>query len=1323
MKLLENLNKISPRLTVDEKPTGSCVIVEIESTTYVFTAKHCLRALVEKISLDFYDIKKSNFQCYEYKIAELEMIIPDASVDLVILKILSTTPKLNIPSVKIAKDIFSESKDYIINGFFTGNNFTSPEKLKVFFTDLDENGFRVGTNEKLDDDINSAQENIIGLSGSGVFMEVNREIYLLGITSTFINKIQRFKIIDFELVEKAMPQIKIYNKEEIPFESTNIELYKDFQRQLVEAESYIKDFKPITAQTEVEKIQKAIEISSLPHKDKEKLIAECYYISGVALVSLEKETKKASELWIKAYNSQPLIQKYKERAATAYFHLKDYPKSLELIEKVLEKDSFNPRVWALKVALSTDEIEVPSIVLEKPRFIYNKFINDTSKKEIATIEDLKNHFGHIPESIFTPEITEIDFDNYQFYLFLGIYFLNAENEKIRILKHEKELNLISIREKKGTDILNSIYQKLSKTEIEDTNLIRQAAFYYELSKYKENPTKRLAQRLADLFIDDSLISLTLLKVFDIVFALLDHELYDDAIQVIDKSEFEKYDINFILIRATTLQKLKKDEDAKGYFIKFLNKIKEGQNVLDEVAFQNLMLTIEQLQKFKYEDSEIFTCIQNKTFEKKYLKDLIEGFSFKFSLEKREFCREKANAVFTHWNQLPVSHRIALISIYAGIGDLDKAIELFRQIIDIKDTLLLSQYIDLLWYSNKHREELLERLEYWRNNCEPRLDYLKWEISINQIIDNYLKIEEICKFGLTKFIENNELKLHLTDVLHKQNKTDELELLLDDSIYELSSKTDEVFYLASICIHAKKYDLSLELAYRELKKYPENPEIKMSYWGIINKIESSKTFDTIEVVELNTIVETEINNEKHYYDIMQDGFNSNPIVKAIFKKRIGETVEIKSNFQEGELKIVGIYNKYIGEVRKILLDVEKPFANGLPLKSVSIPKDENDDFNIDEFNSKLRKQFGNEGLIRKIENERVIEEYKNKEIGISQLCNYIFQGNYFDCYDAITSDINFGIIVQPLIKHPNYKINHNTSFVLDFSAILLFHELSESIDFTKSKFYISQSTKDIIVQEVQNLETDRSENFSMSILPDRVIPFFYPENHIANKLKKARDILHWVERFCKIDYIFNFINEDRIIEGMNKKLTEKYFINTMLISTKPNRFLISDDLMVSNLQAVPTISTEFFFKLHNDKLWEIAKSKMIESNYFGLTLTAETIYHSFEKNRFILKKEINHFNSTLKNLAGFYNPNVNNIIESIKFIKYIYSIPLDMPMRTNLTKQIFIALLKEPYFDLTKRNLNIMIHRIEKELHLLGDAPNVVKQSLNDVIRNLSMKFV
>lgn len=114
MKLLENLNKISPRLTVDEKSTGSCVIVEIESTTYVFTAKHCLRALVEKISLDFYDIKKSNFQCYEYGIAEFEMIIPDDSVDLVILKILSTTPKLNIPNVKIAKDIFSENKDYLI---------------------------------------------------------------------------------------------------------------------------------------------------------------------------------------------------------------------------------------------------------------------------------------------------------------------------------------------------------------------------------------------------------------------------------------------------------------------------------------------------------------------------------------------------------------------------------------------------------------------------------------------------------------------------------------------------------------------------------------------------------------------------------------------------------------------------------------------------------------------------------------------------------------------------------------------------------------------------------------------------------------------------------------------------------------------------------------------------------------------------------------------------------------------------------------------------------------------------------------------------------
>lgn len=1321
------LNKVTVRISNDNKSVGSGVVFNSGIETYIITAKHCIKDTDKSLKIDFYDSVNEIFISENFNVDNFDLLQSDnPKIDIVLIRI--KNKKIEqwkaIPEVKFANSVFDIQKNFVFRGFPKAYNNEKPVNINVELIDQNNNFFIIKPNDEIfDSSTVEHEENMQGLSGSGVFFTLQSDVYLIGIISKFIGEFLRFKAFDIAFIKSFIPKIKIYNKEEIPFESLNFELLQDFKRQLNESKKYIFDFKPKTALEELERIKIAVENSLLPYKEKETLNAEFYYLKGVAQIALENSSNEPLEFFIKAYNINSDNIEYQERAAQAFYKFKNEEKAFELSEKVLQKDDYNARIWSLKLRLSPNTEDIPEPVKKKPRFIYNKFISLFDNKEIASITDLQEHFGHIPDTIPTPKLEDINFENYQYYLFTAIYFLNSENEKIRILKYKNEIPIISEREKKGVEIINVIYSKFAQTEIEDTNLFQQAKFYHELAKYKNNPTKRQASRLADLFIDEKLISQTLMKVFDIVFALLDHELYDDAIQIIDKSEFEKYDINFILIKATTLQKLEKEENAKECFIKYLHKIKEGQNELDEVAFQNLMLTIEQLQKHEYDDNEIYTCLQNKTFEKKYLKDLIEGFAFKLNLEKRGFCKEKAETVFTYWKQLTLSHQVALISIYAGIGDLDKAIELFRQIIDIKDTIHLSQYINLLWYSGKHREELLERLEFWRNNYQPRLDYLKWEISINQIIDNYPRIEEICKLGLTKFIENNELKLHLIDVLHKQNKTDELAPLLDDSIYELSSKTDEVFYLAAICIYAKKYDLSLELAYRELKKYPENPEIKMSYWGITNKIESFKTFETIDVVELNTIVETEINNEKHYYDVMQDGFNSNPIVKAIFKKRIGETIEIKSNFQECELKIVGIYNKYIGEVRKILLDVEKPFANGLPLKSVSIPKDDNDDFNIDEFNSKLREQFGNEGLIRKIENERVIEEYKNKEIGISQLCNYIFQGNYFDCYDAITSDINFGIIVQPLIKHPNYKINHDTSFVLDFSAILLFHELSESIDFTKFKFYISQSTKDIIVHEVYNLETDRSGNFSMSILPDKVVPFFYPENHIANRLKKVRDILHWVERFCKMDYIFNFINEDRIIEGMNKKLTEKYFINTMLISTKPNRFLISDDLMVNNLQAVPTISTEFFFKLHNDKLWEIAKSEMIELNYVGLTLTAETLYNSFEKGRFIIKNKRNSLQNALKSLQGSNNPNVENINESIRFIKDLFSIKIDLPLRVSLTKQVFIAILKEPYFDKTKSNLKVIYGTIESELHLLGDAPKVVKECLNSVIRDLSMKFV
>lgn len=1315
MKYLENLYKIAPKLKIDGNNTGSCVVLKENETIYILTAKHCLQNLISNISLDFYDISGDEFVSYNLENNDYETIISDESIDLVILRIKSGITMPNIPIIRLAKEVFATQKQFFIQGFLTGNDFRRPEKISVHYTDLDENGFRVGTNEKLDDEVCNAVDNVEGLSGSGVFFTINNEIYLVGITKKFTGKIQRFIIIDFEKVAEQLPELKIYNEDEIPFESPNIELSRDFKRQLSEAEEYVYNFKPITAQTKVERLRKVIELSSLPQKDKTQLLIESDYINAIALINLEKDIPKSSELLINAYNVFPDNPKYRERAASAYF-LKDNDKSLQLVNEVLKENSFNPRAWALKNALSNYTLEIPSFVLDKPRFIYNNMVLRLGQA-MNKIEDLQPDFGHLTETVPTPTLSEIDYDSFNYYLFLGIYFIDSGNNGYRIIGQES--NKVTPKVKKGAEILEVIFKKISTTELKETHFFKQAEFFFEHSKYKINPKERQANRLYDLFIDDEFTSTKMFKAFDIAFALFDHKLYKQVIEVIEKSEIEKNDLSFYLLRAAALKALGKIDDSKKYYVKFLEEIKH----IDIIALRNSLGTITSLQELYDESVEsdyLYKLLQGKTHGKPYYQDLLNGYILRLNPDKKGECAIIAqNLSNSFWGELEFNEKIIVISIFVGAGEFEKAITYLKPILDFeKEHPYLDNYIDFLWISGGYTSELLLLLEKWRLNFSPMLKFLNYELKLYNTIDNYPKIEEICSFGLEKFRDNKVFKYDLIRALYKQDKLLDLDILLNDSLLNLNFPTDGMFFLSRVCLTVNKIDLGLKLAYNELKKYPQNIDVQMSYWKIFIFSESKISILNPKIIELDTVVELEIDGESELFDVTQDSFNSNPIIEKIYNQKLGDVVQIKTEYQDNIVTIKAIYDKYLGELKKIMFKVDKPLAGGLPLESIQFAEDNDDNFNLESFEEKLKKKYGQKGLLRKIELDKVIEQYQKKEIGFSGLCQSLFYGNPFDCFESIIKDVNLGVNIIPLISQHPFQRAKETEFVLDFTTILLFHWLSEEIDFKGYRFYISQSTKDIAINYLRELRSSQKEKMSLSILPDKVVPIFYPDNYVEKKLERMMKILQWIDDYCTVDYIDNFLDDEDMINAIPSELDRRYLLNTLLIANKPNRILVTDDTFYFLNPIIPVITSEHLFKSVDSQLWEIAKCKMIQLNYKGLTLTQNTLSAIFDKSRVIIKSNTLLFQNALKSLPGSHNPNKSNLDEAIGFIKYIYSIPLDKSQRIMITKQVFIAILKEHYFDLTSDNFRLIYSKIDISLNLLGDAPNIVKNSFEEVRRDL-----
>ena len=1317
MKYLENIYRISPKLKIDGKNTGSSVILNEDGTRYVLTAKHCLKNLNSKISLDFYNTSNGEFESYDLVDGDYKIIPTDESSDMAILKIKSEVQMPGIPSIKLADDVFNKNKDFFLQGFFTGNEFQKPEKIKVYYTDLDESGFRVGTTEKLEDEVSSAQENVEGFSGSGCFFEINQEIYLIGITKKFVSKIQRFIILDLEQVRKNISPIQIYDESQIPFDSPNIELIRDFKRQLSEAEEYVCHFKPITAQIEVERIQKSIELSSIPSKDKDSLLAECSFIKGIALISLEKNGNESNELLIKAYNLVPDVIKYKERAASVFYIIDKQDARIPiLIDEVLSKDPYNPRVWALKNALSNTDEVIPELVLAKPRYRYNTFILRNGGNRKLRIKNLDFDFEHILENEILVNSEDIIYDSFQYYMFLGIYFLNSENGNIRILAKDKnkEIPSVTSKAKKGAEILRIIIEKLSDSEIKNTNDYKQINFFFEYSKYKIQPTKRQAQRLYDLFIDDEFTSKVLFKAFDIAFALLDYDLHNEVVEVIESSGAEEIDIHFRLIRAGSLQAIGKTEDAKVLLKKYLKEIDE----LDSRSLRNTTEAITTLQSLGEDSNDIFHIIQGKTFNRPYYKDLLDAYTLRLIQDKRDECSEIADRlVKVYWEELEFNEKVMVIAILGAIGDLKKAIVLFKPILNTdKEHHFLENYIEMLWICKGDNSELLQLLKKWRLNFSANSNFLRYEIELNIRLDNYLQIEEICIYGLEKFPQNERFKYLLIYVLFRQNKLLDITKYLDDSLLNLDLSTEEMLNLSKICISSDNIELGLEIAYSQLIKYPDNIDIQMCYLNIFISSESTVSILNPKNVGLDTVVELEIDGISELYDVTHDSINSNPIIQKVFNQKLYGELQIKTIYQDNIVVIKAIYNKYLGEVKKIFLKVSKPLAGGLPLKLIKFG--DNDSLKLESFEKKLKQDYGQQGLLRKIELDKVIEKYQKREIGFFELCQSLFNGNPFDCFESITKDFNLGITIVPLIAQKSFQLTEETELVLDFSTILLFFNLSDEIDFKGYKFYISQSLKDILNNYIRELKGNQKEKMALSILPDKVVPIFYPDNYVQEKLERMTKLLAWVEDSCIVDYIDNFLDDENILNEIPNQIEKRYVFNTLMIANKPNRFLVTDDIFYYKNPIIPVITSEHLFKSIDSQLWEIAKEKMIQLNYKGLTLTKSTLCVIFEKSRIITKSNTFLFFNALKSLQGSYNPNKENVDEAIKFIKYIYSIPLDKNQRVAITKQVFIAILNEHYFDLTLQNLSMIYSKIDVSLNLLGEGPNIVKRCFKEVWTDL-----
>ena len=168
-------------------------------------------------------------------------------------------------------------------------------------------------------------------------------------------------------------------------------LLNDYQKQLKNIEQLLNEFKPKTALSLLEDIEKRINDSQLKNDN---ITSKILFLKASCKSELREYSTTANE-FVQAYLLNKTDQKLKEKACVEYLNLGDEEKSLELTEEILAVDGNNLNAWYVKLLISKDLeksfFEVPKIVSENYDFqlnIMHWIVKNSKSKFIEDMEKL-----------------------------------------------------------------------------------------------------------------------------------------------------------------------------------------------------------------------------------------------------------------------------------------------------------------------------------------------------------------------------------------------------------------------------------------------------------------------------------------------------------------------------------------------------------------------------------------------------------------------------------------------------------------------------------------------------------------------------------------------------------------------------------------------------------------------------------------------------------------------------------------------------------------------------------------------------------------------
>lgn len=1029
-------------------------------------------------------------------------------------------------------------------------------------------------------------------------------------------------------------------------------LSDEWSRQLDEISENMAVFKPKTALERLENLEERIVKKGISIDGQ--LEGRLSFLKASCMTELGNDEIKGPQtgLYIKASGLCPNNVEFKVHAAMSYYVLDEREKSDRAANEILLKEEFHPGGWLTKCYLSEDNIfqflnSVPKNVRENKIFKRSLSHWLAAKKKVTEVIEIDNlGLGFDLETENLPE--KITSRNKSYWtLVINYLLIKLYNEYPTVGSTGPDYEMF--KDTKFSylkNLLERIVKAIQGTEVEEKHSLHK--FLYLYFQFMELGDIKGVSEIEKAFLSiKSRGFAEYIQMVQVLNSLKKEQETKRAIQLVYEFGEAQHEVLCLFNSFNNLE-IKDIEASLKSFKNFLSHNK----VIDEKAFFNIF---EYTKLILHVQPDKLVEVNKLVFEQEFKNESIKALYMLLRPEKsdNEIDRNKIkigiDKITLEIPNTDLRMRYFTALAYYNNGFFDEAAAYLTGVIEkSQPSHELKLYCLAVYHGNSNKVELLEILGNCRKNGVKDYDLIAMEITLRQTLKDWIKVLEVTKYGLKWYPESERLLYSLFYTYERQTDVESIKQdahLIKDRIFQ-----DEVLgiNLAGILQRAGLHEESIKILY-EISSKTQSIQIRQSYFMSTAMFPSGMLKDFTRV-EVGSYVKYTYQDNVNIVQVTEASKKSLP-GSALLGKTVGEKfmwkLPMSDVFAEGV--IVRIMNKYVALVEEIMLDSENP-AKGYEMKPMKIEGE----FDVKKFHEKLVSEFGYQGSSNKNKTEEILQQYYTGEVSFTEVCKSVFNENNIEAYYYLTQQGKLFKGISSALS-PQVVMNDETKYVLDFTAICLFYDLSQELDLDYShKFIISAYVKTELDKSIEKTKLLPEESLSMEVTMEGVKGHRYEKGYAQKRLDFLTKLKAWVIENCEVDTVDEKLN---LLGTSNKDLINDehiiYMADNRLLTERSNCILLTNDIAYyrhfkGNTSDI--VSPELYLKKYfPTKATEFA-NYMLNQNYVGIELTQDILQDQFVN---MLSGKSNRFSICQENLNLSWNPHLSHIESTVQFLKWLY----------------------------------------------------------------------